>query len=61
MDEARDLLAASAGDEEAVFLPPSALPKLTIEDIPEETFIEIGILKDGGVHIEWSGPTVPRR
>jgi hypothetical protein len=54
-DEARDLLAASAGDDFPAVLPPSVLSKLTIEDVPEDTRLEIGTVKDAITHLEWSG------
>jgi hypothetical protein len=55
VDTARKLLADGADTEEPVFLPPSVLPKLSIDDLPPETFIEIGVLKDGVTHVEWEG------
>jgi hypothetical protein len=35
--------------------PSSVLPKITKDDIPEDVFIEVGALKDGVIHLEWSG------
>ena len=54
LDVAKKMLAEGDGDE-PVFLPPSILDKLTIDDLPEEVFVEIGVPKDGVMHIEWSG------
>jgi hypothetical protein len=55
VDTARKLLADGADTEEPVFLPSSVLSKLSIDDLPLDTFIEIGVLKDGVMHIEWEG------
>jgi hypothetical protein len=55
LDTARKLLADGAATEEPVFLPPSVLSKLSIDDLPLDTFIEIGVLKDGVMHVEWEG------
>jgi hypothetical protein len=54
-DIAKSLLADGAGTEEPVFLPPDALPKLTLDDLPPDTCIEIGMPKDGVMHVEWGG------
>ncbi len=54
-DAAKVLLANEAGAEEPVFLPPAVLPKLTLDDLPANTFVEIGVPKDGVMHVEWSG------
>lgn len=55
VDTARRLLADGAETEELVLLPPSALPNLSIDDLPPDTFIEIGVVKDGVMHVEWEG------
>jgi hypothetical protein len=55
IEEARALLSAGDGVEDPVFLPPSILDSLTVDDFPPNTFVEIGALKDGIMHIEWSG------
>jgi hypothetical protein len=55
VDEARVRLADAEGNEEPVFLPPGVLPKLTVDDLPDGTFVEVGVLKDGVMHVEWSG------
>lgn len=54
-NEAKALLADAAGDEDPGFLPPSVLPKLTADDVPDETFVEVGVPKDGVMRVEWSG------
>jgi len=54
-EEARALLSARDGIEDSVFLPPNTLDSLTVDDFPPNTFVEIGALKDGIMHIEWSG------
>jgi hypothetical protein len=51
----RKLLADGVDTEEPVFLPPSVLAKLSINDLPPNTCIEIGVLKDGVMHVEWEG------
>ena len=55
VDTACKLLADGADTEEPVFLPPPVLSKLSIDDLPLGTFIEIGVLKDGVMHVEWEG------
>lgn len=54
-DEAKALLSSAEGDEAPVFLPPGVLSKLTVDDLPDDTFIEVGVPKDGVMHVEWSG------
>jgi len=53
-EDAKKLLANADGDE-PVFLPPSVLEKLTVEDLPQDVSVEVGVPKDGVMHIEWSG------
>jgi hypothetical protein len=55
VDTARRLLADGAATEQPVFLPPSVLSKLSIDDLLLDTCIEIGVLKDGVMHVEWAG------
>jgi hypothetical protein len=55
VETARKLLADGEGTEEPVFLPPSVLPKLSIDDLPPETSVGVGVPKDGVMHVEWSG------
>lgn len=54
-EEARALLKEAAGTEDPVFLPPSILDALTVDDFARDTFVEVGALKDGVMHMEWSG------
>ena len=54
-DAAKKLLAAGEGDDQPVFLPPAVLEKLSAADIPADTAVEVGIRKEGVMHIEWSG------
>jgi hypothetical protein len=46
-EEAVALLSAGDGIEDPVFLPPSVLDSLTVDDFEPDTFVEIGNLKDG--------------
>src|SRR5690242_20301983 len=52
---ARRRLANSAGAEEPVFLPPSVVAKLSIDDLPRATLFQVGVPKEGVMHLEWSG------
>ena len=52
--EAKALLEA-AYEDEAVFLPPSVLNKITLDDIPNQVMIEVGLPKNGVMHLDWSG------
>jgi hypothetical protein len=54
-NEARALLADAEGDEDPVFLPPAVLPKLTVDDLPDNTFVEVGVPKDEVRNVEWNG------
>lgn len=54
LDAAKQLL-AGGNEDEPIFLPPSVLDNLTVNDLPESTCIEVGVLKDGVMHIEWGG------
>jgi hypothetical protein len=53
-DAAKKLLAEGFSDE-PVFLPPSVLDKLSVDDLPRNVSIEVGVLKDGMMHMEWNG------
>jgi hypothetical protein len=54
--EARRILAAWEDDEESpADLPASVLPKLTIDDLSNGATIQIGTMKDGVLHLDWSG------
>jgi len=55
VDVAKTLLAASAGGEDPVFLPSLILSKLTVEDFPSDVFVEVGVQKDGMMHLDWNG------
>jgi len=55
VDAAKKLLAEVDGDEESVLLPPTVLDKLSIDNLPPETSVEVGVQKDGVMHLEWSG------
>lgn len=52
--EAKALL-GTADDEEPVFLQPSVLDKILLDDIPDQAIIEVGTFKDGAMHLDWSG------
>lgn len=52
--EARRLLADS-DDESPVDLPASVLPKLNIDDLPDGQAIQVGTVKKGVMHLDWSG------
>jgi hypothetical protein len=51
---AREVL-ASAKDDDPVALPPSVLSELTVDDLPEGISVQIGIMKDRVLHLDWSG------
>lgn len=52
--EARSIIAALE-DESPAELPASVLPKLTIDDLPDGVTLQVGIKKDGVLHLEWNG------
>ncbi|MBE9049195.1 hypothetical protein IQ243_02015 [Nostocales cyanobacterium LEGE 11386] len=52
--EAKALLKI-AYEDEPVFLPPSVLDKIMLDDIPDEVMIEVGSLRDGVMYLDWSG------
>lgn len=54
-EDAKTMLANGADSDEPVFLPAAILSSLTIEDLPPDTFVEVGVSKEGIKHIEWSG------
>ena len=54
-EQAKEILAAEAGSEDPIFLPPEVLKGISIDEMPEDTPIEVGVLKDGIHHIEWDG------
>ncbi len=52
--EAKALLEA-ADDEEPVFLQPSVLDKILLDDMPDQVMVEVGSFKEGVMHLDWSG------
>jgi hypothetical protein len=54
-EEARRLIALCDGPEEPGPLPASVLSELTIQDLPEGVAVEVGVTKEGVVHLDWSG------
>jgi hypothetical protein len=55
IEEARRILANANCEEDAVDLPPSVLPRLNIDDMADGASLRIGVLKDGMVHLDWTG------
>ncbi|MGA8620166.1 MAG: hypothetical protein WB660_16790 [Candidatus Sulfotelmatobacter sp.] len=54
--EARQILAAwNEEDGNSADLPTSALPELTIDDLPDGAMIQVGSMKEGILHLEWNG------
>lgn len=53
--EAKALLKAAIESEEPVVLPSSILNDITLADLPDEVSVEVGSLKDGIIHLNWSG------
>ena len=53
--EARRILADWGDSEAPAELPPSVLSNLTIDDVPDGAAVQVGTLKDGVVHLDWSG------
>lgn len=60
VDEARRILSAAEGSEEPADLPLSILPKLTIDDVPNDSSIQIGTFKGGVLHLDWNGKLLRR-
>ena len=54
-DEAKTELKDAVDYEEPLVLPPSVLADIDAADIPEGVLIQIGVLRDGIIHIDWSG------
>ncbi len=52
--QARRILADCGDTESPAELPASVLPKLSIDDLPDGGAIQIGTLKDGVLHLDWS-------
>jgi hypothetical protein len=53
--DARCILALPQDEGEPVALPPSILSKLTIDDVPDGASFQVGTMKDGVLHLDWSG------
>jgi hypothetical protein len=53
--DARRILALPRDDGEPVALPLSVLSKLTIDDVPDGAAFEVGTMKNGVLHLDWSG------
>jgi hypothetical protein len=54
-EEARHLIALSDDPEEPVVVPASVLSELTIHDLPEGAALQVGVTKEGIVHLDWNG------
>jgi hypothetical protein len=54
VDAAKKMLAKADG-EEPVLLAPSVLDKLMIDDLPRDVSVEVGVPRDGVMHIDWNG------
>ena len=54
-EEAKAMLADSEGADEPVVLPPAVLKDLSFDDVPEDSFVEVGVFKEGAYHMDWSG------
>jgi hypothetical protein len=54
-EEARHLIALSDDPEEPVAVPASVLSELTIHDLPEGAALQIGVTREGVVHLDWVG------
>jgi len=55
LEEARHTLALCENPEEPVTLSASILPKLTIEDLPENGAFQVGDVEDRVTHLDWEG------
>lgn len=51
--EARGILASAEGSEDSVVLPLSLLSAITFDNLPEDVAIQIGMLKDQVIELEW--------
>ena len=54
-ERARDRLQSAQGEEDFVDLPLSVLPELTRSDLPTGVSIQVGVMKDRCLHLDWSG------
>lgn len=55
LDQAREILMACAGTEDAAILPQSVIDSIYAADIPSDTCIEIGTSGGNIIQIDWSG------
>jgi hypothetical protein len=55
IEEARRILAGANEADDAVDLPPSVLSRLNVDDMPDGASLRVGVLKDGVVHLDWTG------
>ena len=55
VDCARARLDAFEDEDGPVELPATILAKLTLSDLPEGAVIQIGVLENGVVHLDWNG------
>ncbi|MDB4889231.1 MAG: hypothetical protein JWL61_1086 [Gemmatimonadetes bacterium] len=54
VSEAKALL-AGGGEDEPIILPRSVLSSLDVADMPPNTAIEVGAVRDGVMHLDWNG------
>jgi hypothetical protein len=54
-EQARNLLKAHVGTEDTVILPKTVLDSLSVDDIPENTWIGIGTPGTPIIQLDWSG------
>jgi len=54
-ERARDRLRSAQGEEDSVDLPSSVLPELTRNDLPTGVSIQVGVMKDKCLHLDWNG------
>lgn len=55
VDHARSRLQSAEGEEDPVDLPLSVLSHLTRDDLPKNVSIQIGVMKEGCLHLTWDG------
>ncbi len=53
--QARNRLHEAIGEDEPVDLPSCVLPQLTQDDLPKGVSIQVGTMRDGCLHLDWSG------
>jgi hypothetical protein len=54
-EDARRILTLPSDEGEPVALPVSVLSRLTIDDLPDGASFQVGTMKDGVLHLDWSG------